>query len=337
MNIAYLIGSTVSGKANGVVSQASTWANGLRTLGHRVEMINPWGHYDWRSFDIIHVFGYGAWLDVVSAIAERTTGKIVISPIIDSNRPYFFQKMASYCGLQFLHMTSPLHSLRNVGKHLSKYYVRSMYEGEYLIKFLGVSSKKINKVPLTCRFADVAFDTAPPRGKFCLHVSILSSKNKNVKRLICAAIKYKFKLVLAGNPGTEQFKNELNEIIRNNKNIEYLGFVSEEKLIELYSTARVFALPSLFEGVGLVALEAAALGADIVLTNRGAPKEYYDGKAFLVDPNNMDEIGSKIIEVISGKTKQPCLREFIYNNFKNEQLVKVLEKSYLDLSTSSTP
>lgn len=336
MKIAYLMGLTVSGSSNGVISQAVTWANGLRSAGHEVALIGPWGNYDWRAFDIIHAFGFGPWLDIVPAIAARTDSKIVQSPIIDTDRNYFLQKCASYCGVRFLHMTSPLHSLRSVRKHISRYYVRSEYEQKYLIKSFDINHERIEKIPLSCRFTEKNTELNAPRENFCLHVSLLSSKNKNVTRLIEAAIKYKFRLVLAGSAGTDQCKREITEIVNNHDNIEYMGFLSDQELLQLYSRARVFALPSLFEGVGLVALEAGALGADIVLTNRGAPKEYYNGLAFLVDPNDVDNIGSTIADVLGGQTYQPHLSNFIVWNNSKERLISILEKSYFELSKQQT-
>ncbi len=323
------MGQPVTGNSNGVKSQAETWATGLISLGHEVEKIGPWGHYAWQSFDLIHVFGFGLWLEIIPAIAGRTDSKIVLSPIMDTNRNHFLQKCASYCSIKFLHMTSPLHSLRRISKYISMYYVRSDYEMKYLTQSFDIKMNCIEKIPLSFRFKT---GVNRKREDFCLHVSILSSKNKNVKRLIEAAIKYKFRLVLAGDSGTKQFGEELMQVVSKNKNIEYLGFVSEEKLIELYSIAKVFALPSLYEGVGLVALEAAALGTDVVLTNRGAPKEYYNGLAFLVDPNNTDEIGSTIVNVIAGHTHQPDLSNFIQYNYSNERVIKKLEHSYFQLT-----
>ncbi len=328
MKIGYLIPQPVSGNSNGVKHQAETWASGLKSLGHEVEMISPWGHYDWQSFNVLHLLCFGTWLEIVPAITARTDSKIVLSPIIDTNRNYFLQKCASYCGIEFLHMTSPLHSLRRVRKHISMYCVRSEYEKRYLIHSLDIDASLIEIIPLSCRFKTT---TSLQREDFCLHVSILSSRNKNVKRLIEAAIKYNFKLVLAGNTGTERFRRELIEVVNKHDNIEYLGFLSEEKLIELYTAAKVFALPSLFEGVGLVALEAAALGADVVLTNRGAPKEYYNGMAFLVDPEDIDEIGKTIVDVIAGNTRQPTLSGFVVSNYNSEYLSKQLERSYFEL------
>lgn len=51
--------------------------------------------------------------------------------------------------------------------------------------------------------------------------------------------------------------------------------ISDEELISYYKRSKVFTSPSLLEEVGMVVLEAAAFGAEIVLTKLGAPKEYW--------------------------------------------------------------
>jgi len=50
------------------------------------------------------------------------------------------------------------------------------------------------------------------------------------------------------------------------KNVKFLGYVSDKELIDLYSRALVFCLPSIGEGFGLVLLEAMASGCSIVST-----------------------------------------------------------------------
>ena len=67
MNIAYILYPEVviSNKSNGIRSQAETWAFALRKLGHNVDLVNNWDNYDWKSYDIIHLFGSsGSWQDV---------------------------------------------------------------------------------------------------------------------------------------------------------------------------------------------------------------------------------------------------------------------------------
>jgi glycosyltransferase involved in cell wall biosynthesis len=229
-------------------------------------------------------------------------------------------------------MVSPWYSLRESSKHVDAFFVRSQHEARYVEKVLNVKPDLIFVLPLSCRLAG-AGDTVnfDEKEDFCLHVSILSSVNKNVKRLIGAAIKYKFKLVLAGSYGTNDYGQFIQSVVTAHDNIKYVGFLSDQELIDMYDRARVFALPSLFEGVGLVALEAAARGADIVLTNRGAPKEYYDGMAFLVDPESVDEIGMNVIDILAGKTMQPKLSLYINRKYNFSSQVQALESSYAKL------
>ena len=82
-----------------------------------------------------------------------------------------------------------------------------------------------------------------------------------------------------------------------------------------YRAAKVFALPSTNEGVGLVALEAAVNGADIVITNFGGPQEYYSNLAKKVNPYSIDEIGKGVRYFLDGNTFQPQLKESILNHY----------------------
>jgi glycosyltransferase involved in cell wall biosynthesis len=119
-------------------------------------------------------------------------------------------------------------------------------------------------------------------------------------------------------------------LIAGHDNIEILGFVSEEKMIDLYKKAKVFALPSINEGVGLVALEAASFGCDVVITEIGGPKEYYGDMAYVVNPYSVDDIGMKVVEALK-TTKQPQLFNHVMNNYSENILSKKLEASYLHI------
>jgi glycosyltransferase involved in cell wall biosynthesis len=117
--------------------------------------------------------------------------------------------------------------------------------------------------------------------------------------------------------------------IQDNPNIEYVGYVTDSELADLYRRAKVFALPSFQEGVGMVALEAAVNGCEIVLTEVGAPKEYYNGRAVLVNPYDVDSIGMGVIEAMTRKNAQPELRDHILNHYSLPINMKQLETSLL--------
>lgn len=90
------------------------------------------------------------------------------------------------------------------------------------------------------------------------------------------------KLVLAGFLNGEIEQKWLNDLMNESENIKYVGTLTNEELLQYYQRAKVFALPSIMEGVGMVALEAASNGCEIVLTDKGAPKDYFQGQAYLV-------------------------------------------------------
>ena len=87
--------------------------------------------------------------------------------------------------------------------------------------------------------------------------------------------------------------------------------MSDDQLEDLYRRAKVFCLPSIGEGVGLVALEAASFGCDIVVTRIGGPKEYYDDMAYVVNPYKVDEIGLAVLNALQAIDRQPKLMSYI--------------------------
>jgi len=80
--------------------------------------------------------------------------------------------------------------------------------------------------------------------------------------------------------------------------IHFLGFVSDDDLLQLYNACDVFCFPSFYEGFGLPVLEAMACGAAVCCSNASAIPEVADGSALLVDPHNIDEMARAILDLI---------------------------------------
>ena len=161
----------------------------------------------------------------------------------------------------------------------------------------------------------------------------MTQPRKNVPRLIEAAKKYGFILKLVGNKGNAESEANLRSLIGDANNIEMLGFVSDEELNSLYNRAKVFALPSINEGVGLAALEAAICGCNIVITKLGGPKEYYEkGSAELVNPYDVDDIGQAVLRALKNNYSQPQLRNTLTNKYNVSTCVDKLVAYYQQLS-----
>ena len=80
--------------------------------------------------------------------------------------------------------------------------------------------------------------------------------------------------------------------------IQFLGFVSDSELLQLYNACEVFVFPSYYEGFGLPALEAMACGRAVVCSSTSALPEVVDGAALLFDPYSVDEMVRPIADLL---------------------------------------
>ena len=319
---------------DGIKIQAQTWGNELMKRGHTVDFINMWDNVDWKSYDIIHLFDYSEWMEDFIFWMKDVNTNIVISPIIDSMYNKTLFRLVGMWGSRKLRLRSRYYSLRQCRNYIKMFFVRSEYERAFITQSYGVEEQRTQIVPLSYRMgSDVA---GLEKELFCLHVSLLADKRKNVERLVAASKKYGFNLKLAGKLRNEQEQIWLNLLIADAPQIEYLGFVSDEELKNIYRRAKVFALPSIYEGVGMVALEAAVMGDDIVITSQGGPKEYYADLAEIVNPISVDEIGKAITTLLNGKTHQPALKEHIIRRYSLETTCDLLESTYVKISKHKT-
>jgi len=328
MNIAIIQSAEAVAKNGGVRVQGVMWAKGLIALGHKVDLINFWDNHDWDNYDAILVLAVGQMFPAVVNHLHKCQVNLVIAPILDptiSVRRFRF--MFKFWNFRYLRLYSEEYH-RHRGFNLGNWYLaRSEYEKKYISDVFDISKDKISVVPLSFRIAPI--DYFPNKENFCFHASRLYDRGKNVERLIQAAKQYNFHLILAGFLHGQKEKIWLDNLISDAPNIEYVGVLSDDELINYYKRAKVFALPSFVEGVGMVALEAASYGCEIVLTNLGAPKEYYKGQAVLVNPNSVDEIGAAITLCLNKGYSQPNLQQFVTEHYSMDACSKILEQAIL--------
>lgn len=335
MKIAYIITPhAVVDSTNGIKSQAITWANALKNKGHQVDLIDTWKYYDWPSYDAVHFFGNGPWVNTIRNYLSKKNPKCVYSPIYDPNP--FLESNSQQMQKKISQLTHgkwncALYNVCREYQGYKKILVRTEHEHRMIKKLFGVPEDIIAKVPLSYSHILKYEEKLPQKEDFVFHMSLFTQPRKNVIRLIQAAQKYNFKLKIAGNPGTEEAYQEFMKAVNNAPNIEVLGFISEKEKLDLYRRAKVFALPSISEGVGIVAVDAALYGADIVVTNIGGPKEYYNGMAEIVNPYSVDEIGQACIKLLNGNTFQPNLRKYINDNYSLETIADNLCNIYKSL------
>ena len=331
MKIAYIMkpDACYNGSGDGTRKQAEIWCDELRRRGHHVDLVSPWGNYPWKSYDIVHFFGFGLWNHEMIQWGSGMNPNVVFSPIIDSNTPLWKYRLASLVGCEKLRLFSQNYAVRCYKRHVRLFLARTRYEADYLRQY-DIPQPKIGIVPLSYR--EDRYDAHIEKAPFCLFVGTMTQERKNVRRLIEAARKYGFRLVLAGNPGNAESEARLRSLISGAANIELRGFVGDAELYSLYNSAKVLALPSLNEGVGLVALEAAVHGCNLVITRLGGPKEYYEeGTVWLVDPRDIDDIGLSVSNALKASHLQPKLRNDIIRKYSVGSCVELLIEQYKKL------
>jgi glycosyltransferase involved in cell wall biosynthesis len=138
--------------------------------------------------------------------------------------------------------------------------------------------------------------------EYVLHVGTLQPR-KNLVRLIeaVAALRARWPrlaLVLAGRPGW--LAEPILALARAHGDwVHLLDFVPEADLAGLYSGARVFAFPSLYEGFGFPILEAMACGTPVVCANTSSLPELAGDAALQVDPQDIGALAGAIGRVLS--------------------------------------
>ncbi|MCI1030800.1 glycosyltransferase family 4 protein [Raoultella terrigena] len=125
--------------------------------------------------------------------------------------------------------------------------------------------------------------------KYFLTVSSVSY-HKNIHGLINAILKSDLDINLKVVGDRSNVFNGL-EINTNDTRISFLGRISDQELVELYSGSIAFIFPSLYEGFGIPPLEAQSCSCPVISSDRAAMKEVLGDSALFFDPeSNLDII-----------------------------------------------
>lgn len=89
--------------------------------------------------------------------------------------------------------------------------------------------------------------------------------------------------------------------------VKPLGFRPKKELRALYSLARIFVFPSLYEGSGLPPLEAMACGTPVVASDNSAIPEIVGRNGLLVNPYRVDAITDAIRSLLEDSSLRDAL------------------------------
>lgn len=158
----------------------------------------------------------------------------------------------------------------------------------------------------------IPIDDIKRKENFILYLGRLSP-TKNVAGLINAyrkiADQIPHKLVIAGGGDNVGLKNG---DPGGQGTVEYAGYVSDEKVEKLLTTAALFVFPSFYEGFGFPPLEAMARGCPVVVSNVASLPEVCGEAALYVDPRSSDSIADTMIKAINDESIRKSLIQYGY-------------------------
>ncbi len=193
-----------------------------------------------------------------------------------------------------------------------------------IVEILGIDEKKI-KVIYEASNMQPPKEKYKPKKPYILAVGTREPR-KNLDRLVKAFQSLKQKdveLIMVGNYKKVEVVNAL-------------GYVSSEKLAELYSGALALVYPSIYEGFGIPILEAFNCGCPVVTSNLSSMPEVGGKAAIYADPLSISDIAEKIdyvLDLSSSKRKELIEKGFSQaQKFSWENTAKETIKVYEELA-----
>jgi L-malate glycosyltransferase len=111
------------------------------------------------------------------------------------------------------------------------------------------------------------------------------------------------KLIIIGDGPEKARLKQLSVDLGVDKNIELHGYVPHEKLPQIYRSADIFILPSLYEGMSNTILEAMASGLPIITTNTGGTKELIKGNGMIIKKKSSKDISDSVAMLLEDNDK----------------------------------
>jgi len=207
---------------------------------------------------------------------------------------------------------------------------------ERFMQASGIPVAKVQPNFLNTEYKSLPFPSTAPTlcfvGRLVLEkgVAVLLHAMRHVANELPEA-----RLLIVGDGPEKQRLQLLSKQLNLDNVVEFLGYVSPERLDEVWLRSHVQVVPSVWaEPFGLVAVEAMAVGRPVVATHGGGLEEIVvDGESgFLVSPGNVTELFSKLLTLLKDieLTKRMGHRgsEIARKTFNNESILNELLETY---------
>ncbi len=341
MRIAFISRATLYTAPGGDTKQVEETAGALRNLGVEVQIFTAGSTIDYSRFDLLHFFniirpadilGYTRKTDlpyVVSTIFvdyaqyEKTSlagGRKILSTLVSADGMEYIKALARWAkngeavqsGYYLLHghraavkkvATGAALLLPNSESEYQRFAAAYRVQKPYHVVPNGVSEGLIHQAPPPAE---------PYRNAVLCAARIEGGKNQLnlIRALNGTSCQLHFFGKSSPNNGAyyEACRQEAAP------NIHFEGQQPEAVLAAAFTAAKVHVLPSYFETTGLSSLEAAALGCNIVITDRGDTREYFGDYAWYCNPEDPASI-LEAVKAAFAAPYNPAFRQHILDHY----------------------
>lgn len=320
MRIAFITRSTLYNDPGGDTVQILQTARQLKELGVTVDVLKTNDPIQYDIYDLLHFFNLSRPADILYHISKRHS-PFVISPILVDYSEYDKQHRHGFSGAVLRYFSPAANEyLKTIARWLTgKDILRSK---SYIWKGQKKSIRKVlEQASAILPNSDMEYHELTrlynlkgpcysiPNGintklfidekdqvkdeKLLLCVGRIEGR-KNQLNLIKAINNSAYTLYIIGSAAANQKKyfETCKKIAA--RNIVFIDQLPQESLINYYKKAKVHILASWFETCGLSSMEAAAMGCNIVITDKGFTRSYYGNDAFYCEPNDPQSIYNAI-------------------------------------------
>lgn len=357
MRILFISRATLFTDRGGDTIQIINTARYLEEIGVKVTVRLCNEKIDYSNFDLIHFFNIIRPADILKHISKSGKPYVVSTVYVDYSE-YERKVRKGVAGALFKVLPSDLIEYLKViarvftsgEKIISPSYlllgqkraIKKIIHGasmllpnsnsEYMrIKEKYRIEKKYRVIPNAIDAALFALnrDSTPRNNNLVICVGRIEGR-KNQLNLVKALNGSRFQLLIIGSASANQkkYSQECKKIA--GSNVSFIDAIAQEKLIGYYKIAKVHVLPSWFETTGLSTLEAAAMGCNVVITDKGDTREYFENLAYYCDPDSTASIFNAVKRAAENDVDKR-LQQKIFSVYTWRTTAKLTLQAYNDI------
>ena len=338
MKVGYVAPMSIAAVSGGMRTQAVQTVSHIKAFGVEGHFVSPWDDINELELDLVHVFG--ASIENIGIVNQvKALGlPLALSPVFFSNRSASTIRKAlkiEQLNASFLKGLRTDFGIKSELCNKADIVLPNTSDEALLItNGLSVPEKKVKVVPngVEYRFADATSDLFVNRygiEGFVLFAGQAGAPRKNVIKLLQIAPKLPEQVVIIGSLYEDEYGDKCRSLAKKADNVTLIETLDHESdmLASAYAACKVFVLPSQFETPGIAAMEAALNHANIVITERGGTKDYFDGFAEFINPDSSSSLLNGIQKALK-KGKSAELKEHILQNFTWKQVAEQTANQY---------